>query len=212
MPGDPGRGDDIALLGGAGESEVERRRVHGDAPLGDRDAMGDGFLRDVDHVGGAPVASRCVSLLIRRSAASGSIAAGRPRSRRRVALATSGVPHEALADQERLDPGAAQAQAIRVLDDAAFPHHDAIRRDLRDEAFADGERHLEGAQIAIVDADQLRVEAKRALQFGLVVDLGQDIHAQFVRGIAEVGRRRDRRDRPMMRRMQSAPWKRASAT
>src|SRR3954454_6532913 len=49
--GDARRAQHVALFGVAGEHELERLRAHHDAPLGDRDPLGRGFLRNIDHTG-----------------------------------------------------------------------------------------------------------------------------------------------------------------
>ena len=48
----------------------------------------------------------------------------------------------------------------------------------RRQPLAGGKRGLEGPQIAVVDADQPRFQAKRALQFVLVMDFDQHVHAE----------------------------------
>ena len=71
------------------------------------------------------------------------------------------------------------------------------------------ERRREVAQIAIVDADQLRLEPQRAVEFGLVMDLDEHVHGKIVRGgvnwLASSSE-----TQAMMIRMQSAPVARAS--
>ena len=62
--------------------------------------------------------------------------------------------------------------------EAAFRHDDAIARNFWRQGFAGGERRLEGPQVAIVDADQPRPQLQGALQFGLVVDFNQNVHAE----------------------------------
>ena len=45
---------------------------------------------------------------------------------------------------------------------------------------------LEGAQVAVVDADELRVQAKSPIELDLVVHLHQSIHPPFLCGIEQV--------------------------
>ena len=66
----------------------------------------------------------------------------------------------------------------------------------RRELLADGKRHLEGAQIAVVDADQRRVERQRAVELGPVVHLDQHVHAEPVRGVDQRARLRVGRRSP----------------
>ena len=59
------------------------------------------------------------------------------------------------------------------------------------------ERDLEGAQVAVVDADQRRLQPQRAVQLGAVVHFDQHRHAERLRRGLEVGQLRvveDRRD------------------
>ena len=49
MPAMPRGAEHVALLGVAGEHEVERLWRHDDAAFGDRDALGRGLGRDIDH-------------------------------------------------------------------------------------------------------------------------------------------------------------------
>ena len=60
---------------------------------------------------------------------------------------------------------------------------------------ADGEvdrglqRRFEGAQIAVVDADELGVEAERAVELDLVVHFDQRVHAPLGGGVEQIARR-----------------------
>ena len=50
-------------------------------------------------------------------------------------------------------------------------------------------------QIAVVDADQPRLEPQRAVEFRFVMDLDQHVHAAFDRGGLDLGHLRRRRAR-----------------
>ena len=57
------------------------------------------------------------------------------------------------------------------------------------------ERRLEGAEVAVVDADELGIEPERAVELDLVVHLDQRVHPPLLGGIEQVaggvvGRRR----------------------
>ncbi len=58
-------------------------------------------------------------------------------------------------------------------ENAAFGHDDAVGRDTPLEREGGVERDLEAAQIAVVDADERRVERQRPRQFGAVVHFNQ---------------------------------------
>ncbi len=62
--------------------------------------------------------------------------------------------------------------------DAALGDDDAILRHERGEAFGRRERRLEGLEVAVVDADEAAIELQRALGLGLVVHLGDGVHAE----------------------------------
>ena len=65
----------------------------------------------------------------------------------------------------------------------------------RREPLGGGKARGEGLEVAIVDADQRRVEHKRAGKLGLVMHLGEDVHAERLRGGGQLlrGRVIDRR-------------------
>src|SRR5882724_9552653 len=67
-----------------------------------------------------------------------------------------GLPHQAFADQERRHADSLQPRQIGRAKDAAFADHQAIGRDQRRQRLAGRKRGLEGAEIAVVDADHRR--------------------------------------------------------
>ncbi len=58
----------------------------------------------------------------------------------------------------------------------AFADDDALARHQRREPLAGRQRGLEGAQVAVVDADQPRLQLQGALQFILLMNFDQNIH------------------------------------
>ena len=77
--------------------------------------------------------------------------------------------------------------------DAAFGDQQAVRRDARGQALGDGQVGGEGAQVAVVDADQGGAERHGAVDFRLVVGLDQGVHAE-PRGLGQqLGGERRRR-------------------
>ena len=121
-----------------------------------------------------------------------SAAERRPRIRR---------AHERLADEKRLDAARAQRGHVRRREDAALGHDELAGGNRRQEPERGRERHVERAQIAVVDADERRGEQERALELRAVVDLGQHRHAELARAGFErreprIGERRhDQQDR-----------------
>src|SRR6476469_5196261 len=67
-----------------------------------------------------------------------------------------GLPHQAFADEEgrHADPG--QPRQVGGCGDAAFADHQPILGDQRRQGLAGRQRRLEGAQVAVVDADHRR--------------------------------------------------------
>src|SRR3546814_5561716 len=82
------------------------------------------------------------------------------------------LTQQAFADEEGLHAAFRQPFAVGVARDAAFADEQRARRDEFRKAFGDGEVGFEGAQVAVVDADQARFEPReRAVEFGFVVHL-----------------------------------------
>ena len=82
-------------------------------------------------------------------------------------------------------PIALQAGDVGGREDAALADEHAILRHQRREPLADGEDRLEGAEVAVVDADQRATQRERARQLGLVVDLDQHVHAERERRVLD---------------------------
>ena len=88
-----------------------------------------------------------------------------------------GLPHQALADEDGRHAGRREPREVGRRVDAAFGDDNALARDLRRQPLADRERGLEGAQIAVVDADQPRFELQRALKLIFLMNFNQHVHA-----------------------------------
>src|SRR5262249_7313655 len=73
------------------------------------------------------------------------------------------LAHQALAHEEGRDPDGGEILEIGRRKDPALADRDAVLGNSRPETLAGGERRLEGLEIAVVDADQPRCEAQRAL-------------------------------------------------
>ena len=58
----------------------------------------------------------------------------------------------------------------------ALRHHDPLARDPGCQSFADGEGGLEGVEVAVVDADEPRPEAKRAFELIFLMNFNQNVH------------------------------------
>src|SRR5690606_3670646 len=98
----------------------------------------------------SPDAPRWVSLLMSRR---DPLSEQRLRGKCHVFLA-----HQAFADQEGRDVDARQAHAVVMSEDAALADDDLVLRDELCQPFRRFERDLEGAQVAVVDADERRGE------------------------------------------------------
>ena len=76
-----------------------------------------------------------------------------------------------------------RAHPLHVLrsHDARLGHHQALRRNPRQQAQRGIERHLESAQVTVVDAQQRGLQLERRSQFLVVVHLDQHVHAEVKR-------------------------------
>src|SRR6185295_1644582 len=79
--------------------------------------------------------------------------------------------HEGFADEEGAGAGAAEAAGVGGGADARFDDAGLGAAEEREEAFGGGEVHLEGAEVAVVDADQ--GGAVDALELLFIVDLDE---------------------------------------
>ncbi len=157
-------------------------------PSATGEALRHRLVRHVDHMGGAAR----VEVGEARHEAAASVwpaISDSPRSWR-VAAATSACRIRLSPTRKVAKPDWRSRRQSAWREDAALADEDAIVRHLRREALGDGERDVEAAEVAVVDAEQRRVEPKRALQLGLVVHLDEHVHRQRLRRAAEVGRRR----------------------
>ncbi len=73
--------------------------------------------------------------------------------------------------------GAGKPLQIGMGEDAALGDDNAIGRHQRRETLGGRKRGGEGLEIAIVDADELRVELERPVKLGLVMHFGEHVHA-----------------------------------
>ena len=102
-------------------------------------------------------------------------------------------------------PTRGEAGEVGRREEAALADHDAVARDARREPLADRERGLEGAQVAVVDADQPRLQLQRALELIFVVHFDQHVHAIVRTRHLRSSRAAASSTAAMMIRMQSAP-------
>jgi hypothetical protein len=68
------------------------------------------------------------------------------------------LPHQALTDEESADARCGEPGEIGMGEHAAFGDHQTVVRHKRREALGGGKARGEGLEVAVVDADQLRVE------------------------------------------------------
>src|SRR5262245_29163369 len=87
--------------------------------------------------------------------------AGRRLARQQGARCGSdvGLPHQALADQEGRHTDALEPGEVGLREDAALADHQTVARDQWRQRLAGRKRGLEGAQIAVVDADHRRPQS-----------------------------------------------------
>jgi hypothetical protein len=101
-----------------------------------------------------------------------------------------GLAHQRFADQERARAGALQPRDIRRRGDAAFGDQQPIPGHTRRQPLEHRQVDAQALEVAIVDADQVRIQAQRAVQLGLVVSLGENVEAERSRLPGEGDRRR----------------------
>ena len=77
------------------------------------------------------------------------------------------VAHQRFAHQEGFDARLGQPLAVGVTGNAAFRDYDPALRNRRPEPLAYFERGLEGAQVSVVDADEIGPQATRAVGPGV---------------------------------------------
>src|SRR5262245_47362163 len=75
-----------------------------------------------------------------------------------------GLPHQALADQERMHARLREPLEVGMAVDAALGDDDAVLRHPWRQLLGRLKRGVEGLQVAIVDADQAAVEHQRAIE------------------------------------------------
>src|SRR3569623_2089342 len=100
-----------------------------------------------------------------------------------------GLPHQAFADEEGRDADFRQPRNVGGREDAALTDHDAVLRHRRRQCLAGRERGLEGAQIAVVDAEQRRAPPQGADKLFLIVNFEQHVHSEIERRVFDVARR-----------------------
>ena len=69
--------------------------------------------------------------------------------------------------------------------DAAFGDEDPVLWRAGGKFLAVFQRHLEIAEVAVVDADQRRLQRQGAVEFGLVMGFDQNVHLQVMGGDVE---------------------------
>src|SRR5580704_2390809 len=145
-------------------------------------------LADTSTMWASPRVPRWVSVFARRATASPSCIerglAGEERTRRGGNVVLS---HKTFADQEGRDAGLAEPRQIVGRKDAALADDDALGRNAPRQLFAGGKRRLEGFQVAVVDADEPRLQPQRAIELFFVVHFDERIHAEGGSGRFQLG-------------------------
>src|SRR5206468_5141659 len=83
---------------------------------------------------------------------------------------------------------------VRWFEDSAFGDENSVRRHLADQSQRGLEAGLEGAQIAVIDSDERRLEPQGALQLVAIVAFNQHVEANGA-SLAFEGREGRIRDR-----------------
>ena len=88
-----------------------------------------------------------------------------------------GLSHQAFAHQEGRHADLGEPREIGGRKDAALADHQPVARNQRRQRLAGRKRGLEGAQVAVVDADHRRPQFQGAIELGTIMDLDQHVHA-----------------------------------
>src|SRR5580704_16494061 len=107
----------------------------------------------------------------------------RARCRRDIVLA-----HQTFADQKGRNAGVAEPRQIVGRENAALADDDPVGWNAPRQPLAGGKRRLEGFQVAVVDADQPRLQPQRAVELIFVMHFDERIHAERGGRRFELGR------------------------
>ena len=97
-----------------------------------------------------------------------------------------GRAHEVLADEERVEAGAAQAPHVVAGGDAALRHRDHVVGDGGREAERGLQVDGQGLEVAVVDAHDRAADGEGAIELLAVVDLDQGVEAGLLGGLGEL--------------------------
>src|SRR5688572_31514493 len=86
--------------------------------------------------------------------------------------------HESFSDEKGVNAACAHARNVGRRQDATLRDDDAFRRNAREQRERCVEARLERTQVAVVDAEERRLQLQRALELLGVVHLNQHRHAQ----------------------------------
>src|SRR6202030_3536631 len=98
------------------------------------------------------------------------------------------LAHQTFADQEGRNTGLAEPQQIVGRENAALADDDPLGRHAARQPLAGGERRLEGFQIAVVDANEPRLQPQRAIELCLVMHFDKRVHPERGSGGFQLGR------------------------
>ena len=110
--------------------------------------------------------------------------------------ARRGVADQRLAHQDGLRPVAGVVADVRGVADSGFGHHDGAGRYQACQCAEHGAVHVQGFEVAHVDADDPGTGGHGSLHLVSGVRLHQDVHAQLVAQGQEVAQLRHRPARP----------------
>src|SRR5580704_10056442 len=105
------------------------------------------------------------------------------RRRRHVVLS-----HKTFADQEGRDAGLAEPRQIVGRENAALADDDPVGGNAPRQLLAGGKRRLKRFQVAVVDADQPRLQPQRPIELCLIMHFDERIHFERKCGRFQLGR------------------------
>src|SRR5262249_33788775 len=86
------------------------------------------------------------------------------------------LPHQAFANEKGADARASKPDHIGMSEDAALGDDDVVLRHARGQCLGNGKIGDEGLEVAVVDADEPRVEEARAVELCRTVHFRKHVH------------------------------------
>src|SRR3954470_6272289 len=97
-----------------------------------------------------------------------------------------GGAHEGLPDQHGVDADAVEVVELLARGEARLGHHRLARGDVREQFVGALDVDAEVAEVAVVEAEDVRVDVERALELLLVMDLDEHVEVEAARLLVQL--------------------------